>query len=173
VLLFNSPPPRKDRDVACITGRSLPAGNEDMGKSRAPTVTQCFILRSPERVVQKREYAPPRGFSPPCVSDQVGKVLSKSADGPAPARFRNPVRAGRDSSCRAGFGVRPETLSVFCSYTASSGPTATNPKSEKPTIGGLFCNRRRKFFQNARCLAGDAVLIAPVSTQIPCYTATP
>jgi len=40
--------------------------------------------------------------------------------------------------------------------------------SQKPAIGGPFCQYQAHFLWAPHCLAGDAVLIAPVSTPIPC-----
>jgi len=41
--------------------------------------------------------------------------------------------------------------------------------SQKPGIGGPFCKHQRDFLGTPDRLAGDAVLIAPVSRQIPWY----
>jgi hypothetical protein len=36
-------------------------------------------------------------------------------------------------------------------------------------LGGYGCSKRRLHYITVHCLAGDAVLIAPVSRQIPWY----
>jgi hypothetical protein len=38
---------------------------------------------------------------------------------------------------------------------------------EKPAIGGAFLRLKKEILRNADCLAGDAVLIAPVSISSP------
>ena len=43
-----------------------------------------------------------------------------------------------------------------------------SPKPQKPAIGGLVYYSRYAPVVRPDCLAGAAVLIAPVSTQIPC-----
>ena len=43
-----------------------------------------------------------------------------------------------------------------------NGATGEFRKLEKPANGGLFLLLKEKILQNAECLAGDTVLIAPV-----------
>src|SRR4051812_1382967 len=62
----------------------------------------------------------------------------------------------------------PETFGIFGRQLRKLGAWRLATELRKPTIGGLFCDRLRSNLGPPHCLAGDAVLIAPVSTQIPC-----
>ena len=80
---------------------------------------------------------------------------------------RNPVSGPRLPKmgifrCPAGdFGrFRPERVKIRSLETRAN--------SQKPAIGGPFCHCPSQFLRLQDWLAGDAVLIAPVSTQIPC-----
>jgi hypothetical protein len=51
---------------------------------------------------------------------------------------------------------------------ANIGAQRLVANSQKPAIGGPFSERQGHFLRAPDWLAGDAVPIAPVSTQIPC-----
>jgi hypothetical protein len=51
---------------------------------------------------------------------------------------------------------------------ANIGAQKLVANSQKPAIGGPFSERQGHFLRAPDWLAGDAVLIAPVSRQIPC-----
>ena len=61
----------------------------------------------------------------------------------------------------------PETFGNFALEAAKFGVQRPTANSQKPAIGGHFWRYRGENLQATDCLAGDAVLIAPVSTKIP------
>jgi len=63
----------------------------------------------------------------------------------------------------------PETFGNFAPEAAKFGVQRPTANSQKPAIGGHFWRYRGENLQATDCLAGDAVLIAPVSRQIPWY----
>jgi hypothetical protein len=60
-----------------------------------------------------------------------------------------------------------ETIGYFAPGMPKIGARRRVANSQKPAIGAPFCERRGHFLRAPDCLAGDAALIAPVSTQIP------
>src|SRR5947209_9189738 len=80
-------------------------------------------------------------------------------------RTRSPVGVSRK---RELFNEWPETFGIFGRLHRKSGVWRRLPELQKPTIGGLFRDGVRPNRDRPECLAGDAVLIAPVSTPIPC-----
>jgi hypothetical protein len=66
------------------------------------------------------------------------------------------------------FNEWPETFAVFGRQLWKLGLWRPPAELQKPAIRGLFSDGLSPNRDRPDCLAGDAVLIAPVSTQIPC-----
>jgi len=69
---------------------------------------------------------------------------------------------------REYFEYRWETIGDFGPAAANLGVWRPIANLQKPANGGHFSDYSGWFLQASDLLAGDAVLIAPVSTQIPC-----
>jgi hypothetical protein len=80
-------------------------------------------------------------------------------------RTRSPAAV---SQKREFFKCLPETIGYFAPRMANIGAQRLVANSQKPAIGGPFSERQGHFLRAPDWLAGDAVPIAPVSTQIPC-----
>src|ERR1700693_1300199 len=65
-------------------------------------------------------------------------------------------------------GFTTGTISYFALRMPKIEAWRLAANSQRPAIGGLFCEYHGHFLRASDCLAGDAVLIAPVSKQIPC-----
>jgi len=63
---------------------------------------------------------------------------------------------------------RSETFGELGSYDSELGARRPASNSRKPAIGGTFRLKGQPLLWHPHCLAGDAVLIAPVSRPIPC-----
>src|SRR4051794_6838883 len=61
----------------------------------------------------------------------------------------------------------PETFSAILAHSPENGVWRPAAELRNAAIGGLFCNRLRLSRGQRDCLAGGAMLIAPVSTPIP------
>ncbi len=72
------------------------------------------------------------------------------------------------SQKREVFKCPPETIGYFAQKMPKIVAWRLVANSQKPAIGGPFCEYQGHFLRAPDCLAGDAVLIAPVSTPIPC-----
>jgi hypothetical protein len=88
------------------------------------------------------------------------QARSSSAD-----RTRSP---GAVSGKRELFNEWPETFGIFGRHLEKRGVRRLPAELQKPAFGGLFCDGLRPNRDRPDCLAGDTVLIAPVSGQIPC-----
>ena len=66
------------------------------------------------------------------------------------------------------FKCPTETIGYFAPRMPKVGARRPVANSQKPAIGGPFYEYQGQFLRAPDRLAGDAVLIAPVSTQIPC-----
>jgi predicted NAD/FAD-dependent oxidoreductase len=80
-------------------------------------------------------------------------------------RTRSPVVV---SQKREYFKYWLETIGVFDPETAKSTTWRLAPESQKAANGGPFCAYQGHLFRAPDWLAGEAVLIATVSGQIPC-----
>jgi hypothetical protein len=80
-------------------------------------------------------------------------------------RTRSPAAI---SQKREFFKCPPETIGYFAPRMPKIGARRLVANSQKPAIGGPLCEYQGQFLLAPDCLAGDAVLIAPVSRQIPC-----
>lgn len=72
------------------------------------------------------------------------------------------------SQKREYFKYSPETIGYFALRMPKIVAWRLAANSQRPAIGGPFCEYHGHFLRASDCLAGDAVLIAPVSAQIPC-----
>ncbi len=72
------------------------------------------------------------------------------------------------SQKREFFKYLPETIGYFAPRMANIGAQKLVANSQKPAIGGPFSERRGHFLRAPDWLAGEAVLIGPVSNRIPC-----
>jgi len=72
------------------------------------------------------------------------------------------------SQKREFFNCPPETIGYFAPKMPKIAARRPVANSQKPAIGRPFCWYQGHFLQAPDCLAGDAVVIAPVSKQIPC-----
>jgi len=88
------------------------------------------------------------------------KLGPRSAD-----RTRSPAAV---SQKREFFKYLPETIGYFAPRMANIGAQKLVANSQKPAIGGPFSERRGHFLRAPDWLAGEAVLIGPVSNRIPC-----
>jgi hypothetical protein len=70
---------------------------------------------------------------------------------------------------REYFKYPRETIGDFAPAGANFGARRSIANSQRPAIGGHFSAYRGKSLHAPDWLAGDAVLIAPVSKQIPWY----
>ena len=73
------------------------------------------------------------------------------------------------SQKREYFKYPPETIGHFAPEVTKFGVWRPITNSQKTAIGGHFWPCRRQNLNAPDWLAGDAVLIAPVSKQIPWY----
>jgi hypothetical protein len=107
-------------------------------------------------------------------------ILRRDARGTEGRVFRHPIGLavaerrqrfeGRlpISQKREFFKSPPETIGYFAPRMPKIGARRLVANSQKPAICGPFCEYQGQFPRVPDCLAGDAVLIAPVSRQIPC-----
>jgi hypothetical protein len=102
---------------------------------------------------------------------QVRRSHVTVADAEKPANFTPspPPSADRTRSPGAVSGKRelfnewPETFGSFGRQRRKLGVWRPSAELQKPAIGGLLCDGLRSNRERLDCLAGDAVLIAPVS----------
>jgi hypothetical protein len=73
------------------------------------------------------------------------------------------------SQKREYFRYSLETIGYFALRMPKIGAWRLVANSQRPAIGGPFCEYNGHFLRASDCMAGDAVLIAPVSTRFPCY----
>src|SRR4051794_6609875 len=85
-------------------------------------------------------------------------------EGRPPSADRTPSPS-EVSGKRELFNEWPETFGIFGRQLRKSGVWRPPAEMQKPANGGLFCDRLTLNRDRPDCLAGDAVLIAPVSTQ--------
>src|SRR6202011_889558 len=79
----------------------------------------------------------------------------------SPDRTRSPVAVSRK---REYFKYPPETIGDFAPGDPNFGARRPIANSQKPAIGGPLWHCRGQSLRAPDWLAGDAVLIAPVST---------
>jgi hypothetical protein len=80
-------------------------------------------------------------------------------------RARSPARV---SQKREYFKYSPETIGDFALRLCKCGDQRPNLNRKKAAVGGHICGLYEHYLQLSDWLAGGAVLIAPVSTRIPC-----
>jgi hypothetical protein len=94
------------------------------------------------------------------MAENVSNCTARSAD-----RTESPAAV---SQKREFSKCPPETIGYFGLRMPKNGAWRLVANSQKPAIGGPFCERPGRFIWTPYWLAGDAVLIAPVSAEIPC-----
>jgi hypothetical protein len=161
----------------------------DVARSELRNIPQCpdGLLEQPE---MKRARPSRRGnlcregyeeFGASCTAGPAGQTASAfpiflgvKADNLAISLQPRPPSADRTRSPSSVSGKRelfnesPETFGIFGRLPRKLGAWRPVAELQKPAIGGLFFDGLRPNRDRPDCLAGDAVLIAPVSTQIPC-----
>jgi hypothetical protein len=73
-----------------------------------------------------------------------------------------------ESPENGNYSMNAQRLSAFSAGSSGNRSLETACELQKPAIGGLFSDRLRPKPYRPQCLAGDAVLIEPVSRRIPC-----
>jgi hypothetical protein len=130
--------------------------------------TDVFVPRgNPFRSI--RNGGDPRPLKPPdsqFVGRHGGEFASCTACSTNQCRS-NPV-SGRNLPKTGIFQMSAGDYRLYRSGNTQNQSRRLVAKSQKPAIGGPFCEYQGQFLQSPDCLAGDAVLIAPVSKQIPC-----
>jgi hypothetical protein len=110
-----------------------------------------------------RKYPQNCGFIPFCRSEYLATCNASSA---TQCRL-NPV-SGRNLPKRGIFRVSAGDYRLFCPENGQNWTLETVGLIRKsPPLAGFYAGIRGTF-SDPDCLAGDAVLIAPVSRRIPC-----
>jgi hypothetical protein len=95
---------------------------------------------------------------------RIGRVALQARPGTAD-RTGSPAAV---SQKREFFKCPPETIGYFAQKMPKIVAWRLVANSQKPAIGGPFCEYQGHFLRAPDCLAGDAVLTEPVSGLIPC-----